>query len=107
MKIKTIVGSMVFSICSGTSAYSATQVIVQKDKKFAKSEIKIKKGDTISFKNEEADLSHNVYSLGPANAFELKVQKPGESSDITFKDAGTTDIECAIHPGMKLKVIVE
>jgi plastocyanin len=88
-------------------AAAGDHVIVQKDKQFSQTTIKIKKGDSISFKNEEKDITHNVFSLGPKNEFELKVQAPGTSSTVSFKDAGTTSIECAIHPAMKLNVTVE
>ena len=81
--------------------------ISQKDKKFDKTEIVVAPGDTISFHNEEKDITHNVYSLGPKNPFELKTQAPGEKSPVTFKEVGETEVECAIHPGMKLKVKVK
>lgn len=90
--------------------------IVQKDRKFLKTEkgkddqitkIKLKVGDSITFKNEEKEITHNVYSLGPKNSFEIQVQEPGKKSTINFKEKGTTDVECAIHPSMKLKVEVE
>ena len=72
-----------------------------------KKEIKIKVGDSINFKNDEKDITHNVFSLGPTNGFELKSQAPGKSSKVEFKTAGQTDVECTIHQNMKLKVIVE
>ena len=81
--------------------------ISQKDKKFSVTEIKVKAGDSIVFKNDEKELTHNVYSLGPKNAFDIKVQAPGKSSTVPFNEKGVTDVECAIHPNMKLKVTVE
>lgn len=89
------------------SALAKEHKISQKNKKFDKTEIVVAPGDTISFKNDEKDITHNVYSLGPKNSFELKTQAPGEKSAVTFKDAGDTEVECAIHPGMKLKVKVK
>jgi plastocyanin len=90
-----------------SAALAADVTIIQKDKKFDKGEIKIKKGDKINFKNDEKDITHNVFSLGPKNAFELKTQAPGSTSTVEFKEPGSTDVECAIHTGMKLKVTVE
>jgi plastocyanin len=90
-----------------SAALAADVTIIQKDKKFDKGEIKIKKGDKINFKNDEKDITHNVFSLGPKNAFELKTQAPGSTSTVEFKEAGSTDVECAIHTGRKLKVTVE
>ncbi len=92
----------------GTSVASAADhTVVQKDKQFSTKTIKVKAGDRVVFKNEEKAIAHNVYSLGPKNAFELKIQQPGNSSAIDFKDKGVTEVECAIHPTMKIKVEVE
>jgi len=89
------------------SVEAADHLISQKNKVFDKTTIKIKAGDTVSFRNDEADLSHNVYSLGPKNEFELKSQAPGQKSTVTFKAKGKTEVECAIHPTMKLIVETE
>ncbi len=86
--------------------FAADVTIVQKDKQFDKKEVTVKVGDTIHFENKEKDITHNVYSLSPKNSFELKTQAPGSSSPVTFKEEGSTEVECAIHPGMKLKVTV-
>lgn len=96
-----------FALTISTSVFSAEILIIQKDKKFDKPEITINKGDTIKFKNNETNVTHNVFSLGPSNSFELKTQPPGSESPVTFNEAGETEIECAIHPTMKLKVKVK
>lgn len=97
---------VVFTVL-GVSAIAAEHDIVQKTKQFDKKEITVNVGDVINFKNEEKDITHNVFSLGPKNTFELKTQAPGQASAVTFKEEGDTDVECAIHPGMKLKVKVK
>lgn len=89
-----------------TTVFAAEVQIVQLNKEFSQKEITIKKGDAISFKNAETNVTHNVFSLGPANGFELKTQAPGESSTAKFAEVGVTEVECAIHPNMKLKVNV-
>ena len=89
------------------SVFAADHKISQKNKNFDIKNIEINVGDTITFTNDEKDITHNVYSLGPKNTFELKTQPPGKTSQVEFKDAGDTDVECAIHPGMKLKVKVK
>ena len=88
-------------------SYAGESTITQVNKDFDKKEITIKVGDTINFHNGEKDVTHNVYSLGPKNAFELKVQEPGKSSAVQFKEEGTTEVECAIHSKMRLKVNVQ
>ena len=91
----------------GLTTFATEFAIVQKEKQFDKKEITVEVGDVINFKNEEKDITHNVFSLGPKNTFELKTQPPGKTSSVTFKEEGDTDVECAIHPGMKLKVKVK
>lgn len=78
----------------------------QKNKEFTKSEITIKAGDSISFKNED-DFHHNVFSLSDAALFDLGSYDQGNAKSFTFEEAGTVDVECAIHPSMKLTVTVE
>lgn len=90
-----------------SNAMAAEVTVLQNGKAFNVAKIKIKKGDTINFKNTEKDITHNVFSLSAKNAFELKTQAPGTSSPVVFKEAGTTEVECAIHPTMKLTVEVE
>ena len=88
-------------------ALAATSTTVnQADKKFSTTEMTINKGDVIIFKNADP-FTHNVFSQSPGIAFELKVQKPGESSEIVFAREGTGEVRCAIHPQMKLKLTVK
>jgi plastocyanin len=87
-------------------AFAATHTVIQSDKKFSVAEMTISKGDVVTFKNEDS-FTHNVYSRSPGIAFELKVQKPGETSDIKFDREGTGEVRCAIHPQMKLKLTVK
>lgn len=78
----------------------------QKDKEFSKTEITIKPGETLTFKNSDS-VTHNVFSNSKVNPFTIKIQKPGESSTIEFKDVGVTEVRCAIHPKMKIVVTVK
>jgi Plastocyanin len=94
------------ALVAGTGAGHAETVIVdQTGKKFSTTELTIKKGDTVTFANKDP-ITHNVYSQSPGNAFDVKTQKPGESSDVKFDSVGDVDVQCAIHPGMKLRIHV-
>lgn len=90
---------------SAAPGHAETVVVEQAGKKFSTPELTIRKGDTITFANKDP-ITHNVYSQSPGNAFDVKTQKPGESSDVTFSTPGDVDVQCAIHPGMKLRVHV-
>jgi plastocyanin len=102
-----IVFATAIAILAVTSApcLADTVVIEQSGKKFSQAEITVKKGDTVTFANKDP-ITHNVYSQSPGNVFDVKTQKPGESSDVKFDTVGDADVQCAIHPSMKLKVHV-
>lgn len=81
-------------------------VVDQKDKEFSVTEITLKPGEKIVFKNSDS-VTHNVFSNSKANAFTIKIQQPGQSSTVDFKAEGVTEVRCAIHPKMKLLVTVK
>lgn len=93
-----------------TTSYGAEIVIKQKGKKFNPGVINAKIGDTLVFKNDDADVTHNVYSMTADNAIESQMQKPGETLKVVLEPGkhkpGTIDVKCAVHPDMKLKVTV-
>jgi plastocyanin len=80
--------------------------INQKNREFSSTEITIKPGEKLVFQNND-EVTHNVFSTSKANAFTIKVQKPGEASTVDFTEEGTTEVRCAIHPKMKLTVTVK
>ncbi len=88
------------------AAAADTVTIDQKNKKFEKDDVTIKQGDSITFANSDP-FTHNVYSQTPGMEFDLRTQRPGQSSTVTFDKVGTAVVECAIHPAMKMKVTVE
>jgi plastocyanin len=80
-------------------------LVTQKGKSFSVTELKVKVGDTVEFKNDD-DVSHNVFSVSKIQPFNTKMQIPGAESAVTFTSEGTVEVRCAIHPGMKLTVQV-
>jgi len=92
-------------IASVVVAYADGVTIIQEGKKFSETTVTIKRGQSVTFDNKDP-ITHNVYSQTPGMAFDLKTQHPGESSTVTFDNAGTADVQCAIHPQMKMKVVV-
>ena len=85
---------------------AADHAIDQKERTFSQSEITIKVGDTISFKNSD-EISHNVFSKTPGLEFDLRRQAPGAKSTVPFNKPGETEVRCSIHPKMKLIVKVK
>jgi len=85
--------------------FAAEFDVSQKDKQFSVSTLKIKVGDTIKFKNEDP-FPHNVYSLSDVQTFDLGSHGQGAVKTVTFTKPGTVEVECAVHPTMKLIVEV-
>ena len=95
------------SVCA-LVAWAAGQnhVITQKDKTFSATELTVKPGDTIVFKNDD-DVTHNVFSQTSGFEFNSKTQAPGAEASVSFDKAGTVEVRCAIHPKMKAIVHVQ
>jgi plastocyanin len=102
--ILVLVGAGVYSSASGDPA-AGDVTVIQLNKKFDQDTLTIKKGQTVTFVNKDP-FTHNVYSESPGVSFDLKTQPPGKSSDVTFSTTGEALVECAIHPSMKMKIIV-
>lgn len=66
----------------------------------------VKAGDSLKFQNEDS-FFHNIFSLSDLKTFDLGSFPKGESKTVTFEKPGEADVECAIHPGMRLKVLVK
>jgi plastocyanin len=98
---------LVTTILAGLSvgALAANQIIHQQGRVFSSESLTIKKGETITFLNDDT-VSHNIISTSKGNEFNLGSQSPGTSTDVTFKEAGDVQVLCAIHPRMKMMVKV-
>jgi plastocyanin len=88
------------------SALAGEVEVTQRDKSFLPTQVALKVGDTIVFKNDDP-IIHNMFSRSEPNDFNLKLQRPGEDMRQTFNAPGEVLVRCAIHPKMKLMVTVE
>ncbi len=96
-----------FSLVAFSYSVSAAEHTVgQKNKEFTESSLTIKVGDTVHFRNDDS-FFHNVFSLSDAKFFDLGSFPQGESKSVVFDQAGEIEVECAIHPTMKMKITVE
>jgi plastocyanin len=86
-------------------AFAADRSISQKGRVFSETAITLKKGEAITFVNDD-NIAHNIFSQGPIQEFNLGTQSPGSSAPVTFSKAGEVTVLCAIHPRMKLVVTV-
>ena len=111
MRISSRVGVLVAVVglvagASWLARAAGKQTVQQKNKAFSTTELTVKVGDVLEFKNDD-DVAHNVFSTSPTQAFNTKIQPPGASAEVTFVTEGIVQVRCAIHPQMKLTVHVE
>jgi plastocyanin len=111
MRIWSRVGVLIaaFAVVAGGSwlaRAAGKQTVQQKNKAFSTTELTVKVGDVLEFKNDD-DVAHNVFSTSATQAFNTKIQPPGASAEVTFSTEGVVQVRCAIHPQMKLTVHVE
>lgn len=87
-------------------AGSASHEVGQKNKSFTVEKLTVRVGDTVDFPNLDP-FFHNVFSLSPAKTFDLGSYAKGDSKKVTFDKQGTVEVECAIHPNMKMTIEVK
>ena len=87
-------------------SWSAEFTVSQKNKAFSTAVLNIKAGDKVAFRNEDP-FAHNVFSLSDAMQFDLGTYPQGQAKSVTFSKPGQYEVECAIHPEMKLTVNVK
>ena len=72
--------------------------------KFGVVSLEVAAGTTVRWTNRD-DLPHNVVST--TKAFKSPTLDTGETFSYTFKDAGTFEYYCGLHPRMTGKIVVK
>jgi plastocyanin len=85
---------------------SQEHVVAQKNKTFTVKKLSVKVGDSVKFVNEDS-FAHNVFSLSAAKSFDLGSFGSGGSKTVTFDKPGKIEVECAVHPDMRLDIEVK
>ena len=101
-----LIASTAALLLLASNVNSAEFSVDQVNKEFAVSELTVKVGDKVHFKNEDS-FFHNVFSLSDIQTFDLGSYPKGEQKTVTFDTAGEVEIECAIHPDMRMVIKVE
>lgn len=86
--------------------FAAEYEVGQKSQAFTVNELTIKQGDVVKFINQD-EIFHNVFSLSDSKMFDLGSFPLGEHREVVFEEKGDVEVECAIHPDMKMKITVE
>jgi plastocyanin len=104
---KPVLNALFAILSAGLSAAVVAQqhVISQKGKQFSPMALTVKVGESVNFKNDD-NVYHNVFSLSKVLSFDLGAMPPGQSRKVEMVKEGVIDVECAIHPDMKLQIKV-
>jgi plastocyanin len=100
---------LIGALCLAASAVlaaSSEHVVSQKNKSFSVKTLRVKVGDSVNFRNDDP-FFHNIFSLSDTQSFDLGSYPQGQSRKTTFTKEGRVEVECAIHPDMKMVVQVE
>jgi plastocyanin len=92
--------------CTVTAtAWAATLVVEQRGRSFGVAALEVRVGDIVTFVNNDI-YGHNVYSETEGAVFDIGLQEPGETRDVTFEEAVVAKVRCRIHPRMRLQITV-
>lgn len=92
-------------VAAGTAQAAAIK-IGQANRAFSMEMVTINKGDSVTFVNDD-NVPHNVYSDDGGTKVDLGLQHPGATTELKLSTAGPHIVRCAIHPKMKLTVVVK
>jgi plastocyanin len=93
------------SVLAGQATTPAKPVVIEIDNfKFGIVSIDVAKGTTVTWTNHD-DVPHTVVST--TKVFKSPPLDTGESFNYTFKDAGTFEYYCSMHPRMTGKIVVK
>ncbi len=94
-----------FTFADSAPASAAEHQVVVEKYAFSPMELRIKRGDTVTWTNNEKRVSHSVLLLGRSEESERFF--PGEKWSRVFPETGRFEYRCGPHPEMLGVVIVE
>jgi len=87
-------------------AFAGEHVVSQKGKAFSVKKLSVQVGDSVRFVNDDP-FAHNVFSLSDIKSFDLGSYGQGLAKSVLMDKSGIVDVECAVHPDMKMVVEVK
>ena len=96
----------VFAMLAVLPADAAEHVVSQKGKSFSQRKLVVHAGDSVRFVNDDP-FTHNVFSLSEIKSFDLGSYGQGLAKTVVMDKPGTVEVECAVHPDMKLDIEVK
>jgi len=102
----TLTAPGVVWVSDGSAPAPTSGVAVdQHDRTFIPALAVVTAGSDVVFRNDD-DVDHSVYSVSPADPFDLGIYAPGPGKDVHFTKAGVIEIRCHIHRHMHATLIV-
>ena len=83
-----------------------TTLVSEANKLFHPQYVRVRSGELLSVLNDDT-RTHNVRIYDPRFDYNSGAQEPRETVTIRFPGPGTFEAFCAIHPSMRLTVVVE
>jgi cytochrome c peroxidase len=81
-------------------------VVSQANKLFHPASVRVRSGKLLTVLNDDT-RTHNVRIYDPRFDYNSGAQEPHETVRIRFPGPGTFEAFCAIHPSMRLTIVVE
>jgi plastocyanin len=106
MKKSRILLMLIGGAASGALLAAATHSVSQKGLRFGVEELTMKKGESVLFLNDDR-TAHNITVSGEGVNVNGGLQQPGGEFRMPFAKSGTYAVSCAIHPKMKMAIIVQ
>jgi plastocyanin len=91
---------------AAAQAHAAEHVVSQKGKSFSVKKLVVEQGDSVRFVNDDP-FAHNVFSLSDTKSFDLGSYGQGLFKSVLMDKSGIVDVECAVHPDMKMTIEVK
>ena len=107
MRTIRIFATIVAAVSSAGLCWAGGMVVVnQKGLAFSAPNLVVKKGEMVSFLNDD-NTSHNILVSGNGVSLNSGLQRPGVIFRAPFTRPGTYQVGCGIHPKMKMTVVVQ
>jgi len=88
------------------AAWASVQSVDQRNLKFSVRQLTIARGDVVEFTNSD-DTSHNITIAGPDFVANSGLQRPGQPFKAPLVNPGVYKVSCAIHPNMRMTIVVQ
>jgi plastocyanin len=98
-------GAQVVWISDGVTTPAGETDVTNQDRTFIPPLTVISAGSSVRFPNNDP-FYHSIYSVSPADPFDIGYYGNGPGKVVAFANAGVVDVHCHIHPSMHGVIVV-